>query len=196
MRREEKHNIKTAKNQNNEINNNMKKLIIGLVLIMLPFFMVSQTFNFDKKGDTEGWKVSHAISHVADGVLRIVPKNSINPSIRFTGGILANEAKYCHIKIRNYGNSANTIRFYFARASDPEKDFFINANMATNSSDFVIITLPTDALKPIAELTDLDGWKDTVKHITFRFTDRETTLNENDLIEIDQIVFDNNPRLL
>lgn len=173
----------------------MKKLIMFSFLLMMPFSMTSQTFDFNKKGDTEGWKVNNAIGNVTDGVLRIVPTNNINPNIRFTGGIVAKDAKYCHIKIRNYGSSANTIRFYFARTTDPGRDFFVNATMATNSSEFVVITLPTDALKPAPELTDLDGWDGTVEAVTLRFTDRKTKLNETDLIEIDQIVFDNNPTL-
>lgn len=165
------------------------------VLLMGPFSMMSQTFDFNKNGDTEGWKVNNAIGNVTDGVLRIVPTDNKNPNIRFTGGIVANDAKYCHIKIRNYGSSANTIRFYFARTTDNTRDFFVNAPMATNSPEFVVITLPTDAIKPTTELTDLDGWDGLVKAVTMRFTDRETKLNENDLIEIDQIVFNNSPTL-
>lgn len=96
----------------------MKKLIMFSVLLMIPFLMTSQTFNFNKKGDTEGWKVNNAIGNV-DGILRIVPTNNVNPNMRFTGGVFAKYAKYDHIKIRNYSSSANTIRFYFARSTDP-----------------------------------------------------------------------------
>lgn len=67
--------------------------------------------------------------------------------------------------------------------------------MAKNLSEFVVIILPTDALKPASELTDLDDWDNTVKAVTLRFTDIKTKLNETDLIEIDQIVFDNKPTL-
>tara|TARA_R110001592_G_scaffold363328_1_gene684153 strand:+ start:16133 stop:16657 length:525 start_codon:yes stop_codon:yes gene_type:complete len=173
----------------------MKKQIILVLLLMMPFLMMSQTFSFNVNGNYEGWKVNNAIGNVTDGVLRIVPTNSRNPNIRFRKGIDAKEAKYCHIKIRNYSSSANTIRFYFPRTTDSNRDFFVNAVMETNSPKFVIITLPTDAKKTTSELTDLDGWEGIVKELTLRFTDRKTKLNEMDLIEIDQIVFDNNPTL-
>lgn len=156
---------------------------------------MGQTFNFNDKGNTEGWKVYGAIGNVIDGVLRVVPNDNINPNIKFTGGIVAKDAKYCHIRIRNHSGSANMIRFYFPRTTDKEKDFFVNANMETNSPDFVVITLPTNAVKPASALTDLDGWDNVVGAVTLRFTDMKTKLQATDLIEIDQIVFDNNPTL-
>ena len=171
----------------------MKKIIL-VVLFMAPFILSAQTFDFNTRGDTQGWKVNKRSKGVVKkGVLKIMPNNDKNPNISFRKGIEASEAKFCHIKIKNSSTIANQLRFYFPRTSKPEKDFFVNVTLTPSSEDFVIITLPTDALKPANSLTDLDGWEDTVEDITIRFTDRTTQQQSTDVIEIDYIIFNNNP---
>lgn len=173
----------------------MKKIILGLLLIA-PFILSSQTFDFNTKGDKQGWKVNKRSKGVVNkGVLKITPSNDKNPNITFKGGIEASEAKYCHIKIKNSSSIANQLRFYFPRTSKPEKDFFVNAILTPSSDDFVIITLPTDSLKPVGSLTELDGWEGTVDDITIRFTDRNTPQQPSDVIEIDYIIFNNKPSM-
>lgn len=174
----------------------MKKTIIITMLLMAPFMLIAQTFNFNEKGNNEGWKVNKkSKGTVKKGVLKIEPNNDKNPHVAFKRGIEASEAKFCHIKIKNLSSTANQLRFYFPRTTKPERDFFINATLIPSSKDFVIITLPTDAIKPANSLTDLDGWEDTVEDITIRFTDRTTHQQSTDVIEIDYIIFNNNPTM-
>lgn len=164
----------------------MKKITLLFLLLTVSFALKAQTYNFNTDSDSEGWEGKNGTISIAGGVMTMSPANHKNPNIQFNNGIDANANGYIHLRIKNYSNITNEIRFVI-KNSLGTGDTFVNTNITKTDSDFKTYDL---------QLSGADGWSGTVNAITIRFTERNTNLNgPADNIDIDYIVFDNNATL-
>jgi len=152
----------------------MRKHIIALLLVVSPIFITAQTFNFDKEGNTEGWRFGNCTVVVEEGTF-IMEAEGRNPNIR-RNRIKTENAQYMHIVLKNNTNEVEILKFNFK--TDDAQTKFVFADITNKDEDFKTYTLH------LGSNSDWTG----LKNVSLRFSG----YNVSGSIEIDKIVFDNN----
>lgn len=158
----------------------MKKTTLLTFLMVLPFMVNAQTFNFDTDGDTEGWSQANSTIDVSGGIFTLTPEDATRyPAAKYAGGLVAVDGQYLHITMRNTNPLITRIRFKV------DADGTYTNTTISNFTDYVTYNI---------DISGNSGWTGNVADITIRFEATSGIIaSEGHLIEIDQIIFDNNP---
>ena len=159
----------------------MKKITMMTFLMVAPFLIGAQTFNFNTDGSTEDW-VSYGSSTkvVAGGILTYMPVTATrDANIQYKKGIDASSSRYVHIVLNTHSAVTETLTFEFRNPGS-----VLTSVSVDPSASVGFVTYDID-------LNGKTGWSGTVSDIRIRMRS-STNTDPADYYEFDQIVFDNN----
>lgn len=158
----------------------MKKQFIILVFIFAPLLLTAQSFEFNKKGNLQGWRFGGCTIEVTNGKMEMnMTGDSKNSNIR-RSKIKAENAQYMHVVLKN---NSNVEKLLFNFKDDEEKKVFIPKEISVDDKEMKTYTF---------YLAEQEQW------IGVRFPNLRFSIGSGNVsgkIEIDRIVFSNNSSL-
>jgi len=162
----------------------MKNITMITLLIITPFYMYGQTFNFNIDGETENWvSFGSSTKVVAAGILTYTPVTpTADANIQYKQGIDASINKHVHIVLNTHSAVTETLTLEFR-----------NLGAVLTS----VVVDPSPSVGFVTYDFDLSGeafWTGTVSDIRIRMRSTTNT-GSADYYEFDEIIFDNNTTL-
>lgn len=147
------------------------------------------TYDFNTDGNAENWTVNNSTATVAGGVITVTPTVGASGKItQDVHSVNTANASYVHITYKNNSALNNQIRFQYRSSVDGFVAFF-GTNVAINQSmaGFETVTV---------SLTGAN-WTGNTRNFQIIIRDTNNAGNNSSAgtIDIDKVVFDNNPTL-